>query len=379
MVKAVINVDWFECFFTGRLVEFGEPLDTYEYEQGAIKFVKTEGRTGPFEYKYEIRVDGYIFADCWVCSRKAPIIPEDWIRFKIKNHKLYEFGWVETAIRVQNACKWSFNNVTRLDIAMDGTGLIEIGQLNKEGSIRKLGRAPFHADWNAKGKVTSWRVGKQISDKMVTCYYKEKELNKSNKYYIKKVWERSGLEGIGIWKGADPQEGIERLELRMKGEELKKYDDFDWHNLDRFDFLASLMRSALIRFIEFVPEGENEDKNVTRRKRIDFICWDSLGAVLLPRNQAIEGSPTWAAKITIKRLIWAHQATKENYFITIAHDFVKSHGIEEWFIKNVDSWLLKEDGVKKKFISTLTQYTPNQELLLFPTPQNTGAIFTENF
>jgi len=374
MVKATISVDWFECFFTGRLIEFDFALDEYKYDNGTIRFVKVEGHTGPFNHKYEIQVDGYPFADCWVDSRKAPIIPKEWIRFKVKNNPLYEVGWVKRVERIQAACKWKMNNVTRLDIALDGKGFMDMGQLNKEGHTRKLGKAKMNATWDAAGKVTHWRVGKSVSDKHVTCYYKEKELNKSNKYYIKKVWENSELEGIG------EEKGIERMELRLKGEELKKYDDFDWRNLDNFEFLASLMKSVFVRFIAFVPEGEEEDKNISRRKHIEFVDWDSLGAVMLDKNESIAGSPVWAAKITIKRMIWAHQATNQDYFMTIAHDFVKSHAIEDWFIKGLDDWLNKETDIKKKFISSLTQYTPNEQLLLYKTPeQNTGVMFTQGF
>jgi hypothetical protein len=125
---------------------------------------------------------------------------------------------------------FGINNVTKLDIAIDGLNYIPdfLNAFNKQNGIEKkirmVGKARFSAKVLDKERMyyENFQVGTNKSDKQVTVYLKTSELAASQKEYIKDFWFKNGLR-------PGPKDKVYRVELRMRSKFLKYIKGFNIH------------------------------------------------------------------------------------------------------------------------------------------------------
>jgi hypothetical protein len=203
-------------------------------------------------------------------------------------------------------------------------------------------------------------------------------LEKSNKYYIKKFWERTGLD----------TERVERMELKLRNEAIKMIHNFDWKKLSDFEYLASIFRTyveggyvvnqetgnmKLTRgIVDFVEKGT--DSNVSRKKRIQFINWDYLGGEKLERLSTKQSNEIYRMKLSCKTLVWIYVATKKNtgkeypHYLHLAREIAESINCLQWMVDKYEGWLAEFDKRKFDYLPTYQTGYAGQQLNLYEMP-----------
>lgn len=378
-VKFTVNLDWFEVLLSGALVEFNSPLGTYKYDQGNIVLVQKKMGTKQFKFGYDVFVRGKIFGNIFCCPRNAAILKPDTIQFKAENNVLYEAGFIQECEYMFGKLGWKVRNVSRIDIATDGTGFMDVFKAWRRGEVEKLGKAKVNTFETSKRQITGFDVGSKASNKWVTCYYKGKELERSNKYYIGDMWKRAKL-SVPVCK-------VERMEVKLRNEELKKIKYFDWRELKSFEYLASLVRTTIVNFFDFVEI--TTDSNIARAKRIEIIDWDSIGGTTLERLSTEQTSEVYSYKLTAKRMFGIYIQTGKNFYADIAQEIAININCLDWYINHLDHWRTffeqklgnNQDGeIQYPYLARYKQYEATEQLNLYPVEDEKKTFFrSKNF
>jgi len=362
MVKYTCNLDWFEQILIGSIPNHRPDREEYRFNNDRIALVKRRKGSKHFKHSYNVIYDGRLFAKIQTHPRHTEIMPEHYIQFQMQNNVLYEVGWLEDVRELYSYFNWEVKNTTRIDPALDGYGFMEIfGRYNRE-EIEKVGKASFTCYKAGNRETTGYDIGRKASHKMIGCYPKEKELEKSNKYYIKEFWDNTSL---------DRSKPIERLEVRLRNEALKLIKDFDWTRLDDFEYLASLMRTAMTNYCEFVElDG---DSNLSRRERIEFIDWDSVGGSLLDSCSTKETTEIYRLKLSAKTLYWIYLSTKEERHLQLCREIVMNINCIDWFNEKYEYWAAEYKAKPLSFIPEYVTYEHGEQRKLFKVAVPTHA------
>lgn len=373
VVEHTINLDWFEAMASGAFINGDDVKERYEFDNGRIVLARKGTGTKIFKYGFEIYLDGKLFGKCHCSPRAAEILKPDYIQFQVQNNVLYEDGGFSDIKYFFAKMSWKLVNLTRFDIALDGVDVMDLVEQYLQKKIDRLGRAKLNAHIEGKHTITGFDIGRSKGwNKMCTGYIKTKELEKSNKNYIKDFWKRTGLQTEG--------REIQRLEMKIKNEEVKKIVDFEWRDLDNFEYLATIFRTCMKNFFEFIEIGS--DSNVTRAKRIEFINWDFLGALLLPRLSTKESNEVYRMKQGAKTNFWCYLASgfdeitgepKGKHYAQMAQEMAANVNCLDWFANKLDLW--KDEFYKKcgyvdgviqfQYLLHFEQYEDNTQLQLF--------------
>lgn len=326
-VLYTINLDWFEVMASGVLVEGEDAKETYEFDNGNIVLAKKGGGTKIFKHSYEVFFKQKLFGKCHVCPRSPEILSSDFVQFQVCNNVLYEEGGFSDIKYFFRKLSWKVKNITRFDIALDGVKVLNLVDRFVMGEVEKLGKAKVKPFFTGKRVMEGFDIGSKSSNKWITGYNKTEELEKSNKQYIKEFWMRTGLPF---------DENIERLELKVRNEEVKKIFQFNWEDLDNFEYLASIFKTCMKNFFEFVEKGT--DSNTTRKKRIEFIDWDFLGANLLERLSTQETTEIYRMKQSAKTNYWCFLASGRQYYLDIAQEQAININCLDWYANKINDW-----------------------------------------
>ena len=375
MVRHCICIDWLEIMVQGELVHFEQPLEQYEYGGGKYLLVKKGNGTLHFKHCYEVFQDGRKFATIFCAPRSPEIIKPDFIQVKIENTILYERFAINETEQFLQAMNWKIRNVTRLDIALDGADVLQLVDGWNQKIFGKKGRASVTCYYTGNRELQGFDIGKRSSDKWMTGYNKSAELEVSNKQYIRKFWELCGLQTFETVNGVTALKKIERLELKLRNEEIKKIAGFDWLKLADFSYLASILRMHCKNYFEFYDAKYETEKNRSRIPCIDTWCdWDAILAYHLDKLTAVETSEIYRMKMTAKTLYWTYLQTGAQYYADIAQEMAININCIEWYIRKLDSWRKKyeymsgmnPDGeIKLRYLSRYKQYGENEQLRLF--------------
>jgi len=372
--KYAITTDWFSSILStfNPISDFEQALEKYEYDGGNIILKKMKFSANGFKYGYEIIFRRKPFAWVHVCPTSEMIFSKNQMKFELLNNIHYEIGWCSELDYLLNAMGWKIDNVSRVDIALDGHKFLEIMTMLFDKKIEKVGKSSIQFFTNSKMILEGCDIGKRSSDKWVTCYNKSKELEQSNKFYIRKSWERAGLD----------TNNVHRLELKLRNNAIKEIIDFDWRKLDNFEYLASIFRTFIeggekingdtgeVKYskglLEFVMK--DEQKNVSRKKKITFIDWNYIGGEKLDRLSTKQANEVWSMKLTAKRMCWIYFQTNREEFLFTAREIAFNINSLQWLSDKFDSW--KEDFEMKKlngkleYISKYQRGFANQQLIL---------------
>ena len=194
----------------------------------------------------------------------------------IENSQLYTDAWFYNLEYILESLCLSVNYIKQIDICIDGTGFLSIGEKLLDKDILKIGSAKFSPVIKGNNDLQSYIVGLRQSGKIISCYKKLQEIIKKQKQYIKEFWKSNGIKDF---------ENMERLELRMFGSKIQKWkgvkDEFGneiltLENLQDTKTLITIFKNECSKFFEFV---EN-DKTQTRKDRMKpypFLDWEKLG------------------------------------------------------------------------------------------------------
>jgi len=235
-------------------------------------------------------------------------------------------------IQIASDLGGTFHNFTRLDIAVDGGKFFETHERMKAKEIVLIGRAAVN-DYYIRKKgspdrvINGYYIGSRKSSKSIKVYNKTNELTRSNKRYIENYWKQNNI---------DTSRDVQRMELTMRNDESKKYDDIDWNKLDQPSHLASIMRSNMSKFAEYrIPHG----KNSARWPKVEMINWNQLCGETLPKNSTMPSNEVWSAKVTCKKLFEIHYISSDQQFFDVAYEIAINTDIVDWFTKMQPYWI----------------------------------------
>ena len=300
-----ITCDFFQVMLLGGVPESApERFDI----QGVFECRKTPIASRQFATSYEIYYEGKPFAIAMTHPRNTAILDAANIQLKVNNEQLYT-DWLPVFKKLLQLSGWRVQNVTRVDIALDGPGHLDYYKRYMSGELVKVGRARTVEYFEGKRQLTGVDIGSKSSDKCITIYNKEKELERVNKGYIREFWNRAGI---------DTTRTVERLELKLKNTELARYEfadqntgecePFNWERLNDPKYMAGVMKLGLSKFYEFVRSNDPR-KNMSEKHRVTYIDWERLNAAHLLKNEVIKSNEVYRVKLSVKTMFWIWLAT----------------------------------------------------------------------
>lgn len=326
-VDYTCNLDWFTATLTGDpMLHEGLP-EVIERSNGRVTLQKANIYNKHYQAGYQVNVSGRPFGNVLVKPREGNALQPQFVQFTALNHTLYEVGFMAEFTTVSEVLGWKWRNPTRIDIALDGQGFHQIIKDVLYGKVRQLGSATYGLHFQSQNRLQGYTWGKGDSDKYMRCYDKTEELKKSNKWYIKEFWERAGL---------DLSKNVQRLEIVLRNDELKKYPDFDPLQLGDPQHLASLMRSAFQKWFQF--KDKDSDTNVTRMDDIEYINWDSIGGGLLPKAGSIPPNEYFRMKQMAKTSYLIYLSTGSLLFENLARECAGCIDHLAWMVSNINKW-----------------------------------------
>jgi hypothetical protein len=240
--------------------------------------------------------------------------------FQVENNILYRSDLWPTIDATIAALEARVSHITRLDIALDGFGLLNAAdryyrdemavklEYAETQTLAQVGKASFTVDRFEDGGVTNFYIGSMSSKKTLNGYAKGQRIDIENKQYIRGSWLASGL----INDEAEGKE-VTRLEMRHRKEALDELHlidldtgealPFDWRRLRDARYLAGMFKETLRNFYGFkVVNPTDKDKN--RWDDVPTIDWDAFDTAKVVRiSRTRTPSETWRAKHAALKII----------------------------------------------------------------------------
>jgi hypothetical protein len=178
--KTVVNLDWVQYY--GELESFDLLSGSTQVYENVV-CLKQEQPVSGWRISYEILVDGESFGWLYTDNR-IESCSERSASLKVNNNLLYTDYWYDLFAHVCHSIHYKPKNITRLDIALDGTQHVRnflngyIKQSQKNRTIFKSGKARLSSYWNDPDTLDFERftIGSSKSNKVVSVYNKTKEL-----------------------------------------------------------------------------------------------------------------------------------------------------------------------------------------------------------
>lgn len=344
-----IGIDWFEATLSGGVI----PIEDNDETKPAVNFTRPvpdrDGlisgrvelwhnqrarRNKHYRYGFDVlfipadakesenraaMLDQYRVASLSAVPHKGNNCLERSSIFQADNHILYRADCWKIFDAVFSALGCFVHHLTRLDVALDGHGLISPANeyyrekmeerfgSRENCTIDKVSRATYDTDnWmtDKDGNVTNFYVGSMSSKKVLNGYAKGQRIEIENKQYIREAWRASGLI-------TDDGKDVERLELRLRKEGVDDLHVVDpvtaeiaplqWERLREPKYLTGAFKASVTGFYGFVRDN---GKHRSNWDNIETIDWDLLTAatvVRLPRTK--RPSQTWRAKHAVYKVL----------------------------------------------------------------------------
>ncbi len=322
--KYCISVDWFECTTTGKFLPSNveSPPETLEFSGITLKL---DGYgTKHYQQKYNVYLfrEENPFALILAGSRNTKILAPDFSQIKIENHQLYRKDWTVKLATVLDALGLQLNNITRLDVAIDGVGFLSQIERFERGEIESIGKVQTCDFKTAQRDRTGYNWGKRSSEKMLTIYDKSAELKRTNKLYISDTWAVNDLNGGQL-------DQIERLELKLRGKAIKRLllpetgEAIQYERLEEAAYLAGIVKASFVKWFEFIlPDNQ---RNITRKKRVEIIDFEYFKAIEMQRLPTTQKpNEVWRAKMAASKLL-ADAKQPNGYLPDAVHRFLHAY------------------------------------------------------
>jgi len=317
-----------------------------------------------YQRQSEIYYLGQLFAHVQHVPRASFRDPLS-VVIKLDNVLCYEAGISDLCNKICGDLGLKFHNWTRIDFALDGHNLLQPLVNACEGrSIRLVGKSETMVFRNGSGKVKGAYVGKKTSSKSLTAYNKTEELKRSKKAYIREFWEYNGL---------DQSKDIERLEIRTKGLELRRYPMFTAQQENPLSVLDKLRNDVGLferlflslskKLYEFISKNA---KRSNEAKRKCVLKLKNVGSKVLRALARPISSEISRMKQAAKTLFWCSLSTGKAFYDELSKDLAKMVDAQVWAEDSRKHWRaeydLKNTGGRMKYLfgnSGLTSNTPS--------------------
>ena len=248
-----------------------------EHKQGNFVLIRNERIKKQF-YKayYQVFYKGDLFGDIFLGTKPGTKNRSDEIKFQIYNEPLQTVYCKQICEEFMRTFDLKYNHLIRIDIAIDGVQLDKFLDKFRRKKIEIIG-SQLVQTFEKNNKIETITIGKRTNGKMVRIYNKSADLKRSNKGYIKQVWENNGI---------DTSEDIWRYETELRRKVLKKYEHLTWEETWSEDTLVDLSKTGAKSFFEWVAT-KSKIKRKANRRRIEFMKWDNFGAALINKIEQI--------------------------------------------------------------------------------------------
>lgn len=336
-----VNLDWFQFTGASLIQEPIENQDIYWVSDDLALEYKRQG-TPNYKHSYTVILDGEPVANLHTHTRDQKKIKEARVKVELMNHVLYTTEWLNIMDKICNDVVIVPENITRVDIALDGVNHLHQflncfeKQTQYKKTIHKLGKAYFEPKRmdNATMLYKGFKVG--TSKKVITVYNKTQEIEqKSNKQYIRRVWESCGL---------DMEVDNYRCELRMKGESIKEIAEFDYRRLVDPYYLLQIFKTQIENFFEFAIV-DKADANVSRWKKIDLFNFKNLKITVLDKVKRTVQRGAYKAKLAIHNaianILLHNTRGKEKIHAAMNHvaDQLEIYDLRRFYEKKLPEWI----------------------------------------
>jgi hypothetical protein len=331
---------------------------------GPTPFVRDKGKFGPMTYRRiqdgtrvwgridSVFADGREVAQVASAARSSMLFGEDEVQVKVDNRLFYDGQWSKVLDTLLLGEGWLYTATSQLDLAADGVGFLAPFDRYVKGGIEYGGKAALHFEKKPNRPVSAFRLGSRQSGKYARCYYKREELAVSGKTYIADYWHANGVPADAA---------MERLEVSMKGGEIRRYfggDLADHHgevvgHLDERSpqFLSALRdpatrvqmyHSAMRKFVDFREVGpELRARDKRRLLQWDYSSVAAGDVVPVERAPRLHDFGLNTIKVMIKGNYVCGKASGGGgggLFMQAAQMQVAAFGLEKWYAERRDAW-----------------------------------------
>lgn len=353
-LRQTISLDWLELFLIPSNETKGsnpslpgfiiptprENERQYEISDSVSLLLEPYG-TQLYSNKWKLLVYGEEFGYLLTHPRRmqGSVKPSS-MSLKVANHQLYTAGLIETLLEALAGLNAEIHNVSRLDIAVDGTNEVRdflnayTKQEAESKGVHMKGRAKFSGLWQCHNTMSYDRflIGSAKSGKQISVYNKTAELETSNKKYIQNTWKLAGMDTTGT---------VYRTELRLKSEAIKEIKDFDFMQLENPAYLASIFKTQSNNFFQFTRFSD--DSNISRQEVLDPLNYSQFGGAKLDKLRKAKTTDRYKVKLgahlTVKNVLKG-QLTEIQEVCQITNLPFQLHqwDLMEWYDKMLPYW-----------------------------------------
>lgn len=295
-----------------------------------------------YKYRGEVFVDGESI--CYILFQpRSKILADDLVNLTLKNELLYTTYWQQVLEVISTTLALQFNNITRLDIAIDTDRkrFDVMDFINKylfeDSNIVRTGKKELRYEQldDKTKRFGGFQVGNMAQDKMIKGYDKTKEIeDSSKKKYISDCWSKSGFgENVRMF----------RVEMRLKAKAIKRIKDFDFSSLDSSSYIASIFMFHARNTLDF-RYRTSEKQNVCNMEKVQLIDYDKLGAVKLERVKKVPKNSDRTARIVTKFVYELYRRETLGEAKIVVDYLVQEFGLKDWYNKRVDEWNFVHDN-----------------------------------
>ena len=384
---ATIVCDWFEVsgkcesYYINHDIdkEFDRKMPFTHTISSEISLTYLVSGTMRYAKTWKVGIGNKTIGTLFTEPRNSDFMEKCRVNFQMNNEWLYTQDWVEEFKKIVEVLQIELTNISRLDVAVDGCNdvlrfvsnylkqdkpkkvikvgqasvntqyykneLAELRELQKqlEAKIKRLerkddtgklftqtARALKHQDKTMVYDTITF--GSRASDKYLVLYHKSKELERSQKGYIREFWERNGLMDYG---------NVNRIEIRYNNKYLEHFPEFfnDMAIVQNPEKLAALFFRSTERYFDF---RHNTSSHVDKCKKIELIPRDILKADYLTKVEIPIRDNLFAAKVGIKSAVMQilnnHQADKQDEYKAYVKQTIENYHLFDWYESRFALW-----------------------------------------
>ena len=285
------------------------------------------------------------------------------VSVKIANGLLYTVNYHHIIYRLLNAYGLTFVRYARLDIALDGTDILnQVDMLNKwaksytvQSNNDTINILPT-AFRKKEHRWLSWSIGKGKSGISARLYDKSNEIKQTKKEYISDFWRKNGI----------PTANVGRFEIQLNYKELKQYQ-LNLSGLEKLSdagFVGAIFTSEVKAWLKFYRVRKKDMLNhkkeyaITNGKEIQFIKWNRIPAKmeLLQINNHISNGSFINARNNISfnlREILRHPNTSSTAQVEVIHKYANDYQLQDYVRSTVKN--LFHDEYNNQYIALLNR------------------------
>lgn len=336
-------VDWIEF-----ICSWSEPIDLAYQNSSGFTVEKISVHHNPnFRNLHRIYSNSVEVCDIYSYPNNSTHAFNE-VSVKIANVLLYTINYHLIIYRLLDAFGLNFVRYARLDIALDGTDILnQVDMLNKwaksytvQSNNDAISILP--TAFNKKEhRWLGWSVGKGKSGISARLYDKTNEITQTKKEYITEFWRKNGI----------PTTYVGRFEIQLNYKKLKRYQ-LNLSSLEKMSdagFVGAIFTNEVKSWLRFYRVRRKDMLNhkkeyaVSKGKEIQFIKWEKIPAKteLLQINNHITNGSVINARNNISfnlREILRHPDASTTAQVEVIHKYANDYQLQDYVrstIKNL--------------------------------------------